>query len=112
MINGAHIVLYSRDAEADRGFLRETLGLDWVDAGGGWPIFALPPSEVAVHPAETGGTHELFLMCDDLAETTAKLEAAGIACEPPSEQPWGLLTRLALPGGSQLGLYEPRHPRP
>jgi catechol 2,3-dioxygenase-like lactoylglutathione lyase family enzyme len=112
MINGAHVVIYSKDAEADRAFLRDVLGFPHVDAGHGWLLFALPPSELAVHPAETGGTEQLFLMCDDLDATMADLAARGIACSTVQTQRWGKLTAITLPGGGDLGLYEPNHPRP
>jgi catechol 2,3-dioxygenase-like lactoylglutathione lyase family enzyme len=112
MITGAHVIVYSSDAEADRAFCRDVLGLDGVDAGGGWLIFALPPAEVAVHPHEgDGGGHELYLMCDDLAATVEELRGRGaVIDEPVTEQRWGLLTAIALPGGGRVGLYEPRHP--
>jgi catechol 2,3-dioxygenase-like lactoylglutathione lyase family enzyme len=112
VINGAHVIVYSRDAEADRQFLRDVLGFGHVDAGGGWLIFELPPAEVAVHPADTGPSHELYLMCDDVAATVAELTAKGVTCGPVSDEGWGLLTAIELPGGGKLGLYEPRHPRP
>jgi catechol 2,3-dioxygenase-like lactoylglutathione lyase family enzyme len=111
MITGAHAVLFSEDAEAVRALLRDALGLESVDAGGGWLIFALPPAEVAVHPAERGGRHELYLMCDDIEATTAELAEKGIElARPVSDEGWGLVTALRLPGGAELGLYEPRHP--
>jgi catechol 2,3-dioxygenase-like lactoylglutathione lyase family enzyme len=110
MIFGAHIVLYSKNAEADRDFLRDVLGLAHVDAGHGWLIFALPPGEVAVHPAEDNGRHELYLMCDDLAAEIAALGAKGISCSEVHQERWGAITRLQLPGGGQVGLYEPKHP--
>jgi hypothetical protein len=112
MISGAHVILYSTDAEADRAFFRDVLKLPAVDVGGGWLIFALPPSEVAVHPAETGGGHELYLMCDNVETTIAELGAKGIACSEVSDQGWGLLTEITLPGGGRVGLYQPRHPSP
>jgi catechol 2,3-dioxygenase-like lactoylglutathione lyase family enzyme len=109
MINGAHVIVYSRDAEADRAFFSDVLGYPSVDAGGGWLIFKLPPAEVAVHPAEDP-SHELYLMCDDVRATVADLEAKGVKfTSPVTDEGWGLLTRLHLPGGSQVGLYEPRH---
>ena len=111
MINGAHVVLYSQDAEADRAFLRDVLGFRHVDAGHGWLIFAMPEAEAAVHPGEAP-SHELFLMCDDLEAEMRRLGALGVACEAASRQRWGRLTYLALPGGGRLGLYEPRHARP
>ena len=112
MINGAHVVVYSTDPEADRLFFRDVLGLGHVDVGEGWLIFALPPSEVAVHGAEAHDRHELFLRCADIETTIAALQAQEIACEPVEDAGWGLLTRLALPGGGKLGLYQPRHARP
>lgn len=112
MINGAHIVIHSRDAEADRAFLRDVLGFPHVDAGHGWPIFALPAAEAAVHPAEPGGDEKLFLTCDDLDATLAMLAPHDVACDPVATVRWGRVTRFALPGGGKLGLYEPNHPRP
>jgi hypothetical protein len=112
MINGAHVVLYSADADADRVFFRDTLEYSYADAGRGWLIFALPPAELAIHPAERGGNHELHLMCDDVHAFIADMKKKGVACEPVSEQRWGLLTRLTLPSGAKLGVYEPRHPSP
>jgi catechol 2,3-dioxygenase-like lactoylglutathione lyase family enzyme len=111
VIVGAHTILYSSDAEADRAFLRDTLGLSHVDAGGGWLIFRLPPAEVAVHPAESSGAVELYLVCDDVEATVADLTGRGVVFEcPVSDQGWGLLTTIRLPGGGGLGLYQPRHP--
>ena len=111
MINGMHAILYSQDADATREALRQVLATRSVDAGGGWLIFALPPAEIAVHPAEQGGRTELYLMCDDVAATLADLKAKGFqATRPVSDQGWGLLTSIALPGGVELGLYQPRHP--
>ena len=111
MINGAHVVVYSKDAEADRAFLRDVLGFPHVDAGHGWLIFALPEAEAAVHPSE-GSSQALFLMCDDLEAEMARLGELSIACEAPSQQRWGLLTYITLPSGGRLGLYQPRHARP
>jgi hypothetical protein len=111
MINGAHVILYSDDADATRAALAKVLGTRSVDAGEGWLIFALPPAELAVHPAEEGGRAELYLMTDDVAATVADLQAEGIeVARPVSDQGWGLLTAIALPGGVELGLYQPRHP--
>jgi hypothetical protein len=112
MITGAHAIVYSRDPEADRAFLREVLGLPHVDVGGGWLIFGLPPAEVAVHPAAEGGRHDLYLMCDDVAAFVAEMAARNVACGPVSDQGWGLLTEVALSGGGKIGVYEPRHARP
>ena len=112
MINGAHVIIYSKDAEADREFLKDVLGLRHVDVGHGWLIFALPPAEVACHPTDENNQHELYLMCEDLKETTAALDAKGIQCEEVQEQPWGVLTNIKLPGGGRLGLYQPKHARP
>ena len=113
MITGAHTILYTRDADADRAFLRDVLGFDSVDAGGGWLIFALPPSEVAVHPDDSGGRHELYLMCDDVHATVEELKGKGAEfAGEVTDAGWGLLTAIRLPGGGELGLYEPRHPSP
>jgi hypothetical protein len=112
MISGAHSVLYSKKAEADRKFLRDVLGLPGVDAGGGWLIFGLPPSELAVHPSRKNEVHEVFLLCDDVEAFVAKMRKRKVRCEPVINAGWGLLTRVTLPGGGKLGVYEPRHARP
>jgi catechol 2,3-dioxygenase-like lactoylglutathione lyase family enzyme len=110
MITGAHVIVYSRDADADRAFFRDVLEYPHVDAGGGWLIFKLPPGEAAVHPADAP-SYELYLMCDDVNTTVEQLTAKGVSCGPVSDQGWGLLTSIRLPGGGDLGLYEPRHPK-
>jgi hypothetical protein len=113
MIIGLHAILFTDDAVATRSFLQDTLGLDSVDAGGGWLIFAGPPAEVAAHPAEGRPHHEVYLVCDDIHATVADLEAKGAEfVEGVVEQRWGLSTTLKLPGGGELPLYEPRHPSP
>jgi catechol 2,3-dioxygenase-like lactoylglutathione lyase family enzyme len=112
VINGAHVIIYSKDAEADRAFFKDVLGFRSVDVGGGWLIFALPPAEVACHPAEENNQHEMFLMCEDLKATVAVLDAKGIQCTDVQELPWGILTKIRLPGGGELGLYQPKHARP
>jgi hypothetical protein len=112
MITGAHAIIYSTNAEADRAFLRDVIKLTHVDVGHGWLIFGLPPSEVAVHPADKNGAHELYLMCDDIEAFVAEMTTHGIACGPVQNQGWGLLTQLMLPGGGALGVYQPRHARP
>ena len=110
MIFGAHMILYSQDAEADRAFLRDVLGFSSVDVGHGWLIFALPPAEAAIHPSDHNGPHELYVMCDDLVSEIASLRKRGVACTPVHEERWGSVTRIKLPGGGELGLYQPRHP--
>jgi catechol 2,3-dioxygenase-like lactoylglutathione lyase family enzyme len=112
MLNGAHVVIYSKDAEADRALFRDVLKFSFVDAHGGWLIFKLPPAEVAVHPSDENDMHELYLMTDDLDAEIAALRKARVHCEEPVQQAWGRVTRLKLPGGGALGLYQPRHPRP
>jgi catechol 2,3-dioxygenase-like lactoylglutathione lyase family enzyme len=110
VIFGAHIVIYSRDAAADRAFFRDVLGLASVDAGHDWLIFALPPAELAVHPVGGGGSHELYLMCDDLRSEMDTLAEKGVQCSDIEEARWGSVTKLQLPGGGAVGLYQPRHP--
>jgi catechol 2,3-dioxygenase-like lactoylglutathione lyase family enzyme len=109
MIFGAHIVLYSKDSEADRAFFRDVLGLKSVDAGHGWLIFALPPAEAAFHPSEENGLHELFFMCDDLPAEMASLARKSVALSEVQEARWGSIVRMKLPGGSEIGLYQPKH---
>jgi catechol 2,3-dioxygenase-like lactoylglutathione lyase family enzyme len=110
MISGAHVIVYSKDAELDRAFFRDVLGFRSVDAGHGWLIFALPPAEVAFHPSEVNGAHELYFLCDDLAASIATLTGKGVPCSAVEEQRWGLVTKIRLPGGGEIGLYQPRHP--
>jgi len=110
MIFGAHVILFSKDAAADRTFLRDILGLASVDAGHGWLIFALPPAEMAVHPAEDNDRHELYFMCQDLKAEILALGAKGVRCSEVQEARWGSITKIRLPGGSDVGLYQPKHP--
>jgi|SRR5947209_4666170 len=110
MISGAHMVIYTTDVEADRALFRDILRFPSVDAGQGWLIFALPPAEVALHPATESGKHEIYLMCDDVASTMQDLKKHKIECDPVADMRWGLLTQLTLPGGGRLGLYQPKHP--
>ena len=111
MITGAHVIVFTKDVDAVRAVFRDAFGFPAVDAGGGWLIFALPPAELAAHPAEESGAHELYLMCDDITATVRELEGKGVEfATPVTEQGFGLMTRLKLPGGGELGLYEPRHP--
>jgi catechol 2,3-dioxygenase-like lactoylglutathione lyase family enzyme len=110
MISGAHIIVYSKNAEADRAFFRDVLGFKSVDAGHGWLIFALPPAEAAVHPSDASGAHELYFMCDDLKVEMTSLEEKGIECSEVQEQRWGSITKMRLPGGGEVGLYQPKHP--
>jgi hypothetical protein len=111
VINGCHVIVYSHDADADRAFLRDVLDYPHVDAGADWLIFKLPPAEIAVHPVDGPPGHELYMMCDNLDATMAQLAAKGIRFAAVTEARWGRLTRLRLPSGGELGMYEPRHPR-
>lgn len=120
MINGAHVLLYSKDPEADRRFFRDTLGFPAVDAGGGWMIFKLPPAEVALHPTDgdsdrlhaerhlLGGV--LYLMCDNLRALMKSLKSRKVRCTPVMKAPWGIKTTIGLPSGGEIGLYQPAHP--
>lgn len=110
MIQGAHVILYSKDAEADRAFFRDILGFRTVDAGHGWLIFALPPAEAAFHPGDQNGPHELYLMTDNLAAEMRALEAKGVSFSAIHQERWGSLMHIKLPGGGELGLYQPKHP--
>ena len=112
MINGAHSIIYSKNPEADRNFLRDVLKLPHVDVGQGWLIFGLPPAEVAVHPSDKNDVHEFYLMCEDIQALVQAMKAHSIACGPVQNQGWGLLTQVILPGGGKLGIYQPRHARP
>ncbi len=113
MITGAHAIMFTPDAERARAFLADVLGLRSVDAGGGWLIFALPPAELAAHPTDGEGHHELYLMCDDIEATVEELTRKGAELTRPiTDEGWGLITALAVPGGGELALYEPRHPSP
>jgi len=113
-ITGVHAVIYTHEAEADRAWLTDVLGLESVDAGRGWLIFALPPAELAVHPASSaGGAVELYLMCEDIESTVRELRDRGVAFDGSvADQSWGRATKIVLPSGGRLGSYEPRHPRP
>ena len=108
MISGAHVVVYSKNAEADRAFFRDILGFKSVDAGHGWLIFALPPTEAAFHPSE-GDVHELYLMCDDLKTEMASLAKKGVTFSKVEEARWGSITKMRLPSGGNVGLYQPKH---
>lgn len=110
MISGAHVIIYSQDAEEDRVFFRDVLGFKSVDAGHGWLIFALPPSEAAFHPAEKNGLHELYFLCDDLKAEIAALAKKGVKCSKVHQERWGSITKVPLPGGGEIGLYQPKHP--
>jgi len=110
MIFGAHVIVYSNDPPADRAFLRDVFGFASVDAGQGWLIFALPPAEVAVHSSEKSDRHELYFMCDDLKAGILALGNKGVQCSEVQEARWGSITKIQLPGGSEVGLYQPRHP--
>src|SRR2546425_4769948 len=112
MIIGAHSIIYSKAPQADRVFLQRVLELPSVDAGHGWLIFGLPPAEVAVHPSEENDVHELFLMCDDVQAFIAQMKMKKVECSPVDEQRWGSITRLTLPGGGKLGIYQPKHASP
>jgi len=110
MISGAHVIIYSKDAEADRRSFRDVLNFPTVDAGHGWLIFALPPAEATFHPDNANDKHELYFMCDDLAVTIEDLRSKEVQCGPVREERWGSVTTISLPGGGTIGLYQPKHP--
>lgn len=110
MISGAHVIVYTKDADADRALFRDILGFDSVDAGHGWLIFALPPAEAAFHPSDKNGPHELYFLCEDLKSEMAALANKGVTCSVVHEERWGSITRIRLPSGGEIGLYQPKHP--
>jgi catechol 2,3-dioxygenase-like lactoylglutathione lyase family enzyme len=112
LIHGAHIVIYTKDPEADRAFFRDVLNFSSVDAGHGWLIFAMPPLEAAFHDSERNDHHELYLMCDDIAATLNDLQSKNVKVSAVNEERWGKLATLTLPGGGKIGLYQPKHPSP
>jgi catechol 2,3-dioxygenase-like lactoylglutathione lyase family enzyme len=112
LINGAHVVIYTRDPEADRAFFRDVLKFSSVDAGHGWLIFAMPPLEAAFHDSEKNDQHELYFLCDDIATTVKDLKSKQVNVSEVTEQRWGKLATFILPGGGKIGIYQPKHPRP
>jgi catechol 2,3-dioxygenase-like lactoylglutathione lyase family enzyme len=113
MISGVHIIIFTRDADAVRAFLRDVLEFPSVDAGDGWPNFALPPAELAAHETDDPGHHELYLMCDDIEAAIRQLECKGVEVSRPiSEERWGRLAAISMPDGNELRLYQPKHPTP
>lgn len=112
MIIGAHSILYSRRPEADREFLSQVVGLSSVDAGGGWLIFGLPPSELAVHPARRSGRQEFYLLCENIEDFILDMKKGNVRCSPVQQLTWGYLTHVMMPGGGKLGVYQPLHRRP
>ena len=112
MISGVHVIVYSQNAETDRAFFRDVLGFSSIDAGHGWLIFALPPSEAAFHSSHTDGPHELYFMCDNLKDEMASLAEKGVKFSAVEEARWGSVTKMKLPSGGEVGLYQPNHPRP
>jgi catechol 2,3-dioxygenase-like lactoylglutathione lyase family enzyme len=113
MISGVHAIIFTRDADAVRAFLRDVLEFSSVDAGHGWPIFSLPPAELAAHPTDDAGHHELYLMCDDIEAAIIELERKGVEVSRPiSEERWGRITAIRMPDGNELRLYQPKHPTP
>jgi len=111
-ILGAHVIVYSKKADADRKFIADLFGTKGADAGGGWMIYALPPAEIAVHPSDENDVHELYVMVDDVEAFVAAMKKKKVKCDPVSDQRWGLLTSVALPSGGKLGVYEPKHASP
>jgi hypothetical protein len=112
MITGAHAILYSADAEADKAFFKDVLQFPYVDVGHGWLIFGLPPSEIAVHPAEQNGPPEIYLLCDDINAFVKDMEIRQVPCSSITRQRWGDVVQITLPGGGKIGIYEPKHARP
>jgi predicted enzyme related to lactoylglutathione lyase len=112
LINGVHIVIYTKDPEADRAFFRDVLKFSSVDAGHGWLIFAMPPLEAAFHDSDKNDQHQLYLMCDDIAAALEDLKSKNVKVSGVNEQRWGRLATFTLPGGGEIGIYQPNHPSP
>jgi hypothetical protein len=112
MITGAHMIIYSTKPELDRAFIRDVLKFPAIDAGEGWLIFGLPPAELAFHPAQVNNNQEFYLMCDDIDELVGQMKSLKVECSQILELSWGLLTKIKLPGGGDLGIYQPKHARP
>jgi hypothetical protein len=112
VITGTHVIISSTDAEADRVFLQKVLRFPSIDAGDGWLIFALPPSEAAVHPSRRTNSHELYLVCDDIVAFVRAMKRRRVQCTEAEDHGWGIVTRVSLPGGGTLGVYQSRHPHP
>lgn len=112
MINGAHVVIYTTDPEADRNFIADIFDLPTVDVGDGWLIFGLPASEMAFHPSTNNNVHEFYFMCEDIDQFLVEMQIKNVSCGPVVDEGWGLITSIHLPGGGKLGVYEPRHARP
>jgi hypothetical protein len=111
MISGLHLMIYSKDAEADKAFFRDILKLPNVDAGHGWLIFKGPPAELAFHPSQDSYYHEIYLMCDDIKSFAVRMSEQKVNCSEIKEERWGKTVNLTLPGGGNLGVYEPKHVR-
>jgi hypothetical protein len=111
-IRGAHVIVYSKNPEADRAFFRDVLQYPHADAGHGWLIFALPPAEIAIHPSDENDVHEFYFMCDDVRAFVADMALRNVECAAIHEERWGSITRLTLPGGGTIGVYQPKHPSP
>ena len=112
LISGAHVMIFTRDEDADRAFLRDVLEIPCIDSGGGWLIFKLPPAELGVHGGDSNDLHQLHLICDDLDSAVEVLAGKGVACDEPRSASWGRFTAVPLPGGGKIGLYEAHHARP
>lgn len=113
MLTGLHAIVFTPEPDGVRAFFRDTLGLPWIDAGNGWPIYAMPPAELAVHPADGAPRHGLYLMCDDIEATLAELRGKGVEiAHEVRDEGWGLLAAIRMPDGGELPIYQPRHPSP
>jgi hypothetical protein len=112
-ITGAHLLLYTPQADALRNVLRDVFGWEYVEDTPGWLIFKLPPTELGVHPSDGATRHQICFMCDHLERTVAELRSGGIEFRgEPEEESFGITITMLLPGGVEVLLYEPRHASP
>jgi len=116
MIRGMHAMFYTTKADELRAFLRDKLGFEATDVGGGWLIFDAPEADLGVHPTSgkgkepPSGTADISFYCDDIKKTVKELKARGVEFTGEVEdRGFGLITRFKVPGGFDVQLYQPKY---